>query len=376
MIRCITNLCLIFVIQTCVSSHEISLSFLHLNKKETILQGFWNVSVRDLELSIGLDANFDGDISWSEILSQQNSIEKLVNRSLFFRQEMNLCKIQIDDLLIEELSSGPYIHIPISIECNYILKNIKLRYEFLFDLDAQHKAIFTINSKAITNVISFTKKNNTHQIRDKATSLTSLFVIYVKEGYFHIITGYDHLLFLLTLLLPCCVTVTHLKKNHSKNLIEVLWGIFKIVSIFTIAHSVSLAFTSFKIISLESWVVESIIAFSIVLMAINNIVPLFNDRLLFLIFAFGLIHGMGFASIILDLQLPSDYLLVILLAFNFGVELGQLLFIALILPILYFFRTSTFYKKYCLSFLSLTILIISSIWLFERLLGKQFIPKF
>ena len=211
---------------------------------------------------------------------------------------------------------------------------------------------------------------------------------YIWEGVRHIWIGTDHILFLVTLLLasvllrrsetPAVDSAVEGKANSEsmvaakKTWVPVngfggaFWNILKIVTVFTVAHSITLALASLDIISLEGWIVESIIAFSIILVALNNIFPVFHDRSWIVLFTFGLFHGMGFASVMKDLPFRMGDLRQLLLSFNIGVELGQLAIVIGVFPLIFFLRKSKFYQPVFLVGGSLIICAIAVWWFYER----------
>jgi len=208
---------------------------------------------------------------------------------------------------------------------------------------------------------------------------------YIWEGVRHIWIGTDHILFLVTLLLASVLlrqqsetkSVDKDAKDEQpvasgktwvpvKGFAGAFWNILKIVTVFTVAHSITLALASLDIISLEGWVVESIIAFSIILVALNNIFPVFHDRSWIVLFAFGLFHGMGFASVMKDLPFRMGDLRQLLLSFNIGVELGQLVIVILVFPVIFFLRKSKFYQPVVLVGGSLVICVVAVWWFYER----------
>ena len=148
------------------------------------------------------------------------------------------------------------------------------------------------------------------------------------EGTFHIWIGFDHVLFLLSLLLPA-VLVHESRRwtgvgSFRAALTEVLW----VVTAFTVAHSITLPIAALQIVGLPSRLVESAIAASVVLAAANNLVPVVERRRWLVAFGFGLIHGFGFASVLTELGSPEEALVLSLLGFNVGVEIGQLVIVA------------------------------------------------
>jgi len=177
--------------------------------------------------------------------------------------------------------------------------------------------------------------------------------IYLELGYTHIIPlGLDHILFVV------CLFFLSLKLK------TVIWQ----ATAFTIAHSITLGLAMYDIISPPTYIVEPVIALSIMFVAIENII---SDQLrpsrILIVFAFGLIHGMGFASVLTDLGLPEDKFLLSLLTFNLGVELGQISVILLAwLLIGKWFSSKPWYKKRVVIPISAVIALISLYWTIER----------
>ena len=151
-------------------------------------------------------------------------------------------------------------------------------------------------------------------------------------------------------------------------------SVLKIVTAFTIAHSITLSLATLGVISLPSRLVESTIAASVVIAALNNVVPLFRERRWAMAFAFGLVHGFGFASVLTDLGLPKDTLILALVGFNLGVEAGQLAIVAAFLPIAFLIRRTMFYRRVVLIGGSFLITAIALVWLIERAFDLKLLP--
>jgi len=168
-------------------------------------------------------------------------------------------------------------------------------------------------------------------------------------GIEHILTGYDHIAFLLALIVI------------GLSIREVL----KIITAFTIAHSITLLLAALEIVRLNSRFVESVIAFSICYVALEN---LFKKRVNYrwlIAFGFGLVHGFGFASALQELIVGKSNLLLSVLSFNLGVEIGQLMIFFVMLPILYLVKKQFGYKIITAG-TSATIFVIGFAWLIER----------
>ena len=171
-------------------------------------------------------------------------------------------------------------------------------------------------------------------------------------GVEHIVTGYDHLLFLLALIL--C----------GGNLIQLL----KIITAFTLAHSLTLAAAALNIITLPSVLVEAVIALSIAYVAFENLYPRYAiSRRWTISFVFGLMHGFGFSSVLREIGLPQDNLIWSLLNFNLGVEAGQLVAVALVLPALFWLR-KTIWEAKVVRVVSAVVMVVGIALFIERIL--------
>jgi hypothetical protein len=173
---------------------------------------------------------------------------------------------------------------------------------------------------------------------------------FFKLGVEHILAGYDHLLFLGALLL-----------RGGR-----LLSLFKIITAFTIAHSITLALAVLGIVTLPERLVESVIAASIVYVALENILLRDAPSQRWLVsFLFGLVHGLGFASALGPLQLPAGRLAVALFSFNLGVEAGQAIVIAVLLPVLIWMRGASWERR-TVQAASGAVAVMGFIWLMER----------
>ena len=146
---------------------------------------------------------------------------------------------------------------------------------------------------------------------------------------------------------------------------------FAVVTAFTLAHSITLSLAVLGYISLPTRWVESTIAASVALAALNNIYPVFVHRRTWFAFSFGLIHGMGIASVLLDMGLPDGQRILSLLGFNIGVEAGQLAIVSVALPLIAWLSQYRYYPALVMKLGSAGIVTIALVWLAERSLDFQ-----
>jgi hypothetical protein len=196
---------------------------------------------------------------------------------------------------------------------------------------------------------------------------------WVREGMNHIYTGRDHISFVLALLLV--VMLVRDPQWHVRAPVATLRSTATVITAFTIAHSVSLIAASLGWVHLPSRFVESAIAASIAYTAIENILKPDVPWRFYLTFGFGLVHGLGFAST-LSVLLPPRGVIVPLLCFNLGVEIGQLTIVVIALPLFYILARAlgaAAYRRTLMPVISVGIFVLGSIWLIERVLAVTII---
>jgi len=195
------------------------------------------------------------------------------------------------------------------------------------------------------------------------------FVTYVGQGVWHIWIGFDHILFLVALLLPAVLWRQGGARGHwvpAPAFRAAFWDVLKIVTAFTLAHSITLTLATLGWVSPPSRPVESLIAASVALAAANNLWPVMGGKRWLVAFVFGLVHGFGFAGALAELGLPQGALALALFGFNVGVELGQLAIVVLFLPLAYSLRRTRFYRQAVLVGGSVLIAALALVWFVER----------
>lgn len=187
-----------------------------------------------------------------------------------------------------------------------------------------------------------------------------------RVGMLHIAQGTDHLLFLLTLLLPAVVQVQGRRWGAFAGAQTAFLSIFKIVTAFTIGHSLTLILAAVFGLHVPAQPIEVLIALSILLSALHALRPLFLERETLIAGGFGLIHGMAFARTLAELQLPPAQMAVSLLGFNLGIETVQLLVVALTIPWLLLLARTPLYPR--VQMVGAVLALLAALgWLGERL---------
>ncbi|MBE0623986.1 MAG: HupE/UreJ family protein [Burkholderiales bacterium] len=356
-----------------VQAHKPSDSYLRLKIDGAQVSGQWDIALRDLEQAIGLDANGDGEITWGELRARQSDIGAYALARLSLSGDGENCPLRVSAHQVDHHSDGAYEVLRFAAECAAAPAAIEIGYSLFFDFDAQHKGLLNLEYQGKIQSLVFSPGRSKQRFELGEMSSFRQFLSYAREGVWHIWIGYDHILFLVSLLLPAVLLRERKHWSPVARFPDAFWDVFKIVTSFTVAHSITLSLAALGVISLPSRLVESAIAASVVLAALNNLLPVVGGRRWVVAFAFGLIHGFGFASVLTELGLPRDALVLALVGFNLGVEGGQLTIVAAFLPLAYALRESWFYRRVVLFGGSIAIVTIAMIWLLERALNLKLI---
>ena len=310
-----------------------------------------------------LDRDNDGALTWGEVRSRGDDITKYATSNLALSSKDKPCALTTTaPMQLDKHSDGTYAVLSLSAACGAALSDaLQVKYSLLFDVDPSHRGLVQWlppgssgkdgKAEEALSVILGTE-SATQNLPFQPPSQWQSFKQYVVEGVWHIWIGFDHILFLLSLLLPAVLIFKKIneKSNENKQLqpADSFWGAFKevlkVVTAFTLAHSITLTLAALGYISLPSRLVESVIAASIIVAAISNIRGNLDTKRWVMAFGFGLIHGFGFASVLADLGLPQNALVTALIGFNVGVELGQLAIVAVFLPLAFWLRATKFYQ--------------------------------
>lgn len=353
-------------------AHKPSDSYLILKVTEGRVEGQWDIALRDLEYAIGLDANGDGEITWGELSARHGEVAAHALARLKITTGGKACTLQAVDHLVDHHSDGAYAVLKFNAACPESGDRLSIGYTMFFDLDPTHRGLARIESGGATQTAVFSPERREQGFDLVAPSLTAQIFAYVREGVWHIRIGFDHVLFLLSLLLPAVWLRVANQWQPVPRFAPAFWEVFRVVTAFTIAHSITLSLAALELVALPSRLVESVIAASVVLAALNNLFPVINERRWAMAFGFGLIHGFGFASVLIDLGLPSGSLLSALFGFNLGVELGQLAIVAVFLPVAYALRGTWFFSRVVFAGGSVVVAVLAAVWLAERALNIKF----
>ncbi len=351
---------------TIAQAHKPSDSYLSITVNEAEITGQWDIALRDLDFAIGLDADGNGEITWGEVRAKHAEIAAYALARLALRGDSAACAIEPGAQQINEHTDGAYTVLPLMIRCAKAPAQLAIDYSLFADLDPQHRGLLNLQALGNARTAVLGPQAPTQSFELKTVSRWAQFIDYAREGVWHIWIGFDHVLFLLSLLLPAVLLWRARSWQAVETFRTAFVDVFKIVTAFTVAHSITLSLATLGAVELPSRWVESAIAASVVLAALNNVWPVFHGRRWTVAFAFGLIHGFGFATVLADLGLPREALVLALVGFNLGVEAGQLAIVAVFLPIAFALRRTAFYRRAVMVGSSLLIAALAGVWLVER----------
>ncbi len=355
-----------------VFAHKASDSYMTVQVDGRQISGQWDIALRDLDYALGLDANDDGNITWAELRNSRDIVYAYALSRLQMTTAKQVCSLQAGDLQVDDHSDGHYAVLNFRAICSSASTPLSIDYRLLFDLDPQHRGLISVIHAAKTDTAIFSPDHQRSEfVRDADYSGWRTVARFGYAGLWHIWIGFDHILFLLSLLLPAALAWEGGTWQPKPGFRPVFFDVLGVVTAFTLAHSFTLSLTVLQYLCLPSRWVESAIAASVVLAALNNIYPVLVKRRTWFAFAFGLIHGMGIASVLLDMGLPDTQRLLPLLGFNLGVEAGQLAIVGAVLPLIVGFSRYRYYPLVVMKTGSASIVAVALVWLAERSLDFQ-----
>ncbi|WP_248928081.1 HupE/UreJ family protein [Paenibacillus hamazuiensis] len=301
---------------------------------------------------LAYDTNKDNKLEPAELDAQRAALEAYIRAHLELETPSGPLPLALNSIETTEKTGIPAVSFRLSFAGQSAVTGLTIRYSLLFDdADPLHLnfAVITRGNDMDQTVFDTMNRIYHYEPMVRTNMLGSAWTFFV-QGLKHILGGYDHLLFLLSLVLVA----------------QKLKEIVKIVTAFTIAHSITLFLAATGHIAADSRWIESGIALTIAYVAVENMTAR-SFRLRWPVtFLFGLIHGMGFAGAIGEIGLPEQYMISSLLSFNIGVETGQLALVALALPLLLRLQRSPRYRTGVVG-ASALVLLVALYWFLQRI---------
>lgn len=345
-------------------AHKSSDALLSVQFASSGLTARWEVALRDLQVRPGGFDDGDGVLHRSELVAKQELLFEQLRTHVRFSAGGEACSaVPAGSVEITEHSDGAYAALTATITCP-ANGALALDYDYLFEADPQHRLIVRVQDEA--HVLSNAER--TLRLEHNAPARTSnLF----RSGLTHILEGTDHLLFLFSLLLPAVLVQRRGVRAPAESLRPVFAEVLRVVTAFTLAHSLTLSLAVLGLATLPARFVEPAIAASVIVAAAANLLPPRKHPWLGgarwpIAYTLGLLHGYGFSSALDDAGVRGGNVVVPLLTFNLGVEVGQLAVVSLLLPLLFLARRWKLYERVLVRGCSLAIALVACVWFVER----------
>ena len=339
------------------AAHDPGLSSLTIRQRTNGLEAKLTLAVKDAAQIAELDENHDGNVSQVEFGRGQSQLEAAVARQVVITIAGGVVK---DESVQSRLDESNNVEVRLNFHA-IGFSSLEIQSKLITSLPLGHRQYLQVqNSRGETifeRLLSAVADRAIVEMPDAHSSIAAFeavrsFANFLSLGVKHILTGYDHLLFLLGLLLVARGFVSALN----------------IITSFTIAHSITLAVATLNVVQIPSRIVEPLIAASIVFVGIENLLrgDIPNARRM-VAFGFGLIHGFGFASALREAGIGSGVGIVLpLFSFNLGVELGQIMVAAAALPIIWKLRENPMFIARWVPACSAAVVLLGSFWFVQR----------
>jgi hydrogenase/urease accessory protein HupE len=319
----------------------------------TIGQGAVDIALSlnlfELDLVLSLDRDLDGRVDAAELEARRADIVDYLRGAVGVS---SAARALVADVLTLEggrsRDGRAVLEAALRFRALGSLRDVVVRCEPLTELGADHTTLARIDVNGASREFVF-RSGVTY--RDVPGVLATA-LEFLKLGIVHIFIGYDHIAFLVALLLTGAS----------------LTAVIKIVTAFTAAHSLTLSLAALDVVTLPPTLVEAGIALSIVYVAAENLFTTRREGRWIVSFVFGLVHGFGFASVLKELALPSSALVTSLVTFNLGVEVAQVAIVAAALPLLYVLIRTPLHVPLT-RMASVIILALGLVWLYQRTLA-------
>jgi hydrogenase/urease accessory protein HupE len=307
-----------------------------------------SVNLFELDLLLSLDQNLDATVALEELEARRSEIVAYLARTVAVAADGVELPLSVGAFRIGRGGDGKALfETTLRFDAERPLGPFTIRCEPLTELGRDHTMLARIQVAGRTDQFAFRQGS----VYASAPRPLAHALEFLKLGVLHIFTGWDHLAFLIGLL----VTGGRLP------------AIVKIVTAFTVAHSVTLSLAALGAVTLPPGLVEAGIALSIVYVALENLFWRNHDRRWLVSFLFGLVHGFGFAAVLRELHLPRSGLAASLFSFNLGVEVGQVAVVLLVIPLLWWSARSPLHAAMTRS-ISAVLLSLGLFWLYQRVL--------
>ena len=364
-----------------LQAHMPGQSYLFLSIDGQSVSGRVEITLGDLNRVLELGLSTDGSATMDQVLLHRDSIDNYILNHIAISHNGETLPLVLGDYGVLNTSFARFVRIYFRLApLQQTPVELDIENKLVFHSDQKHLSLLVVENNwesglfdnEILVALTFSSDATRQRLDLSGGSVLKGLGAFIKLGMHHIWMGADHILFLLALLLPSVMLSSGGRWTSAPDLSTALIRVVKIVTVFTLAHSITLSLAALQLVNLDSRLVESIIAVSIGIAALHILLPRFSPHAFWIILIFGLFHGFGFAGFLSEMQIPERYLLWSLLGFNLGVEIGQLVIVVILTPLLFFYRKRFFYTRALLPLAATGLMMVSLYWFIERAFNLDF----
>jgi hydrogenase/urease accessory protein HupE len=351
---CVTATAVVAIVLACLlptplAAHPANVAHARVTIGEAAVDVVLSLNLFELDLVLSLDRDLNGRVDAAEIEARRPDIVAYLRDAVGVSASGR--ELLADVVRLEPGRSGDgraVLDVMLRFGNGKPLRDVAVRCAPLTELGADHTTLARIDANGASREFVF----RSGVLYRAGRGLLATALEFLKLGIVHIFIGYDHIAFLVALLLTGASLV----------------AVIKIVTAFTAAHSLTLSLAALDVVTLPPTLVEAGIALSIVYVAAENLFTRRREGRWIVSFVFGLVHGFGFASVLKELALPSSALVTSLVTFNLGVEIAQVAIVAAVLPLLYAVTRTPLHAPLT-RVASVIILALGLVWLYQRTLA-------
>lgn len=375
-----TLACLLCIVSSSLLSdalaHNLGQSYVYLQVRENMLSARVEMPIKELNQVLNLGLPAEKKIRSDDIEPHIEQIQAYVDEHLTLDCAPQACSLIFQDYGFLNTTFAQFLKIDYALDgFQQMPEAIDATYDVILEQLPQHTTMLLVEENWMTGTFQnesepsmiFRQPGQTQTLDLTSGSLWQGFSTLVYLGIIHFIKGVDHVLFLVALLLP---SVLSRQEDSTWKPVNKLSTAFvysiKVAVVFAVAHSITLWLASLQVVEIPARMAESLIAASIGLAVVDIFYPIFRRRLWLILFLLGLFHGFALANALIELGATSQKTVLSVFGFNLGLEIGQLMIIAVILPVIYWLRNQRFYLSFVIRVGAVLLGAISLYWFIER----------
>lgn len=322
----------------------------------------WEIETDNFESLFNLDDNGNEIISWGELLAHQEELLAYAFEHIRLTFDQQRLPLDVQQVVVNRKDDQTYLIIHFDLPNAFRPQLLGIEYRLFFDIDKQQRLLLNVQSNLEGAVYPLSPQKTRLEVDIKTNNLWFQVVQFTREGIHHLFIGTDHIAFLLMLVLA-----RFSLQHNIRSVRDVSLSLFKLITAFSVAHTLTLFLAAMGWVRIPvSWV-ELVIALTVVFAACANISGRASVLSWQMAFVFGLVHGFGFANVLAEINLQQGQFIVLLLSFNLGLEIAQLILMLAVFPLLFWLRKfARWYGRLTTLCSGATVLLALS-WVVQRI---------